>query len=70
MDRNVTGITYTTFIDTNQVNSNNCELVKVTGIGPTKGNYAPSAIKRRGEPGNCREQCDEISGMFNLTLKK
>ena len=68
MDRNIKGITYTTYIDTNQVNSDNCELVKVEGTG-ANGNYAPSAIKYRAELGNCRQRCEEISGMFNLTFK-
>ena len=68
MDRNVTGITYTTYIDTNQVNSNNCDLVNTRGIGSGR-NHDPSDIKQRAESGNCRKQCDEIAGMSNLTLR-
>ena len=47
MDRNVTGITYTTYIDPGQVNSNNCDLTNMQGIkGTDKRNYKKSDIKR------------------------
>ena len=69
MDRNVKGVTYTTYIDPNQVNSSNCDLTNVAEIESDR-NYAKSTIKREGPPGNCRKQCEEISGKFNLNSRK
>ena len=70
MDRNVAGITYTTYIDPSQVNSSNCDLTEVKERADMKNWYEKSTIKSKGPLGNCRKQCEEISGMFNLTLRK
>ena len=69
MDRNVTGITYTTYIVPSLVNSNKCGFVNVRGVGPDR-NFEKSSIKGQGPPGNCRKQCEKISGKFNLPSEK
>ena len=70
MDRNVTGITYTTYIDPSQVNSDNCDLTNVVGLSTWSKNYGPSDIQNKGPLGDCRKDCETISGKFNLTIRK
>ena len=67
MSRNVAGITYTTYIDPSQVNSDNCVLTESQGNVTTR-NFEHSSIKKITPQGNCRKECENISGMFNLTL--
>ena len=74
MDRSVKGITYTTYIDPSQVNSNNCVLTNSSGSKTTTKNYRSSSIKEKTRlekysTASCRKECENVSGTtFNLTL--